>query len=410
MATIKCIECGEEYSATESRCPHCGHLRSSLAREGTYFPREPLLEVCKGEEPARPVRRRTGESSSKQWPIVVAVIAVLVLVGAIFGAFRFCRKSGDSVLLYQVRISSNLTGAGAFTTFPNGLEAGSEVTLYARPDVAQYYYFSGWYDGDTLISDADPYTFTMPEREVSYIARYYQLRFDSVDDDSYRLLDCVGYPRTVVIPEGVAEIGSYAFRECTGLSSVVLPEGLHSLGQGAFLGCTSLSEVSIPASIGVISSQAFADCSALGAIYYRGDLATWCTTSELNYLMTVGVADRSLYINDEKVEADILIPETVPRIEKYAFYGCTLLTAVDIPANVTSIGGSAFCGCTSLYSVHIGAGVKTIGISAFKGCTSLSTITYDGTVAEWGAITKGADWNNGLGGGHYVVECNDGNA
>lgn len=37
----------------------------------------------------------------------------------------------------------------------------------------------------------------------------------------------------MVIPEGVTEIGKFAFFSCTGLTSVIIPEGVKEIGESA---------------------------------------------------------------------------------------------------------------------------------------------------------------------------------
>jgi len=64
-----------------------------------------------------------------------------------------------------------------------------------------------------------------------------------------------------------------------------------------------------------------------------------------------------------------------------------------IPDSVTSIGGRAFEGCRSLTSVEIPDSVTSIGDWAFEWCSSLTSINFNGTVAQWNAITKGSNWN-----------------
>ncbi len=66
--------------------------------------------------------------------------------------------------------------------------------------------------------------------------------------DIFRIIDGVlkeysGSEASVVIPEGVKEIGDGAFEGCTSLASVSIPEGVKEIGDGAFEGCTSLTEI-----------------------------------------------------------------------------------------------------------------------------------------------------------------------
>lgn len=84
----------------------------------------------------------------------------------------------------------------------------------------------------------------------------------------------------------------------------------------------------------------------------------------------------------------------------------TLLVIPEIPNTITSIGDYAFLYCTSLTSVNIPDSVTGIGHDMFHGCTSLSNITFEGTIAQWNAITKGTDWNKDV--PATYVQCSDG--
>lgn len=99
---------------------------------------------------------------------------------------------------------------------------------------------------------------------------------------------------------------------------------------------------------------------------------------------------------DQEVKGPVTIPEGVTSIGSRAFSGCSRLTSVTIPDGVTSIGDWAFENCSSLTSVTIPASVKSIGISAFSGCSNLETVNYNGTTAQWAAITKEDSWSSGV--------------
>lgn len=47
--------------------------------------------------------------------------------------------------------------------------------------------------------------------------------------------------KELVIPEGTERIGSYAFKECIGLTSIDIPEGVTEIGERAFEYCSSLT-------------------------------------------------------------------------------------------------------------------------------------------------------------------------
>ena len=102
----------------------------------------------------------------------------------------------------------------------------------------------------------------------------------------------------------------------------------------------------------------------------------------------------------------VIIPDSVTSIGSSAFEGCTGLTFVTIGNGVTSIGSMAFEGCTGLTSVTIGNGVTSIGSMVFAYCYELLSVTFEGTKADWNAITKEDSWkNNSL---LTEVVCSDG--
>ena len=143
---------------------------------------------------------------------------------------------------------------------------------------------------------------------------------------------CGKYSGVVNIPEEVTymsrtrkvtRIGSYAFENCTGLTSVTIPNSVTIIDAGTFYGCSGLTSVHIT------------------------DIAAWCKISfgsnPLEYA-------HHLFINGEEIK-DLVIPNSVTSIGYIAFTGCNSLTSVTIPNSVTSIGNSAFSGCNSLTSV-----------------------------------------------------------
>jgi hypothetical protein len=154
------------------------------------------------------------------------------------------------------------------------------------------------------------------------------------------LIQCPGgYNGSFTIPSSVTSISSYAFQNCSGLTSITIPSSVTSIPSFAFHGCSGLTSVTIPSSVTSISSYAFQNCSGL---------------------------------------TRITIPSSVISIGDYAFSGCSGLTSVTIPASVTSIGGYMFFGCSGLTSITIPASVTSIGGYAFNGCSSLNTMIFLG--------------------------------
>ena len=178
----------------------------------------------------------------------------------------------------------------------------------------------------------------------------------------------------LVIPDGVTDIGGYAFYGCTSLESIVIPDSVTDIGEYAFYGCTSLE-------------------------YNIYDNAKYLGNANNPYLVLVES------INDDITSCNIH-PDT-KFIVGGAFASCRNLVSIQIPSFVTSIGASAFDGCYSLESIDIPDSVTSIGYEAFWACNNLKTINYNGSKSQWSDISKGSDWD--IYTGSYTVYCTDGN-
>ncbi len=193
----------------------------------------------------------------------------------------------------------------------------------------------------------------------------------------------------LIIPNGVTKINAYTFGGCTNIKKVTWPSSVTSIGDCAF-GGTGLTSITIPDSVTSIGDFAFSTCTKLSNVTISNNITS---LSRLVFARCTALDN-------------VIIPNSVTSIESGAFSECTSLKSITIPNSVTSIGYSAFLGCTELTAVKLGNGVTSIGYMAFSGCTGLTTINFQGTKAEWKAITKGTDWNSNT--DSYTVKCTDG--
>ena len=187
---------------------------------------------------------------------------------------------------------------------------------------------------------------------------------------NYAFRGCSGLT-SITIPNSVTSIGNYAFYRCDSLTSITIPDGVTSIGDYAFQYCSSLTSIEIPDSVTSIGQSAFAYCSSLTSIKIPNGV-TWIGSGEFQYCSSL---------------TSIEIPDSVTSIGSSAFSGCSSLESITIPDSVTSIGIFAFSGCSSLESITIPDSVTSIGSSAFSGCSSLTSMTFANTNG-WLCVTS----------------------
>ena len=169
------------------------------------------------------------------------------------------------------------------------------------------------------------------------------------------------------------------------IKTVVIEEGVTNIGREAFDDCENLTSVSIPSTVTRIGSAAFQFCKKLTSVYIA-DLEAWC---KIEFHDNPLGQDANLFL-DGKLVTELVIPDSVTTIYDYTFAGCTSLTSVVIPNGVTSIGEAAFNRCTGLVTVEIPDSVMSIGGAAFGGCSSLTGVAIpEGVTGILGGTFRG---------------------
>ena len=174
--------------------------------------------------------------------------------------------------------------------------------------------------------------------------------------------------KRAIVANGVTTIGSFAFYNCSSLTSVTIGNSVRAIGDFAFDRCTSLTSITIPDSVTSIGYSAFEYCTGLTSIN---------VASGNNYYSS----NNGVLFNKKKTEL-IRYPEGKSQ------------TSYTIPNSVTSIGKRAFIFCSSLTSITISNSVTSIGVYAFYDCSGLKDVYYAGSEAQWKAIS--VDGNDSL--------------
>ena len=227
---------------------------------------------------------------------------------------------------------------------------------------------------------------------------------------------------SVVIPNSVRTIEKYSFSSCYKLASVSLPDSLISIGERAFDQCCSLRQIIIPNTVEWIGEYAFHDCyklrpvsipntvdsiggsafSGVKNIQYSGSASgrPWNANS-IN-----GIISGDFVFSDDGgrlyayvgEDSEVVIPDTVYQIGRWAFSYLDNLKSVTIPSSVADIRQYAFFQCRNIENVIIPDSVIQIGNFAFY---EVRRIVYHGTApgAPWGAFHM-----NGIEDGDFVYD------
>ena len=198
---------------------------------------------------------------------------------------------------------------------------------------------------------------------------------------------------SVSLGNSLIKIGEEAFEDCTALKSITIPNSVTNVSKRAFHNCESMTSLSIGSSLSYIADQAFLGCSGLTSIKVASGNTTFDSRNNCNAIiktatntLILGCASSTIpntvtTIGEEAFKyskiSSIIIPNSVTKIERYAFQHCTELKSIAIPNSVTTIGNYAFDGCSSMTSVSIGKGTTSISTyGPFEGCP-LSSLTVD---------------------------------
>lgn len=151
----------------------------------------------------------------------------------------------------------------------------------------------------------------------------------------------------LVINPGIEVIGAYSFMNCINLTTIVFSDDIKSIGAYSFSGCFNIKDVNIP------------------------NLSVWCGikfgSNPLSYAQNLCVDGKPIY--------DVVIPDGVTCINKYAFASYKNLKSIKFSDTVSRIDSLAFYKCINLKTIEIPNSVTSIDIDAFSCCNHVKKVT-----------------------------------
>jgi hypothetical protein len=194
---------------------------------------------------------------------------------------------------------------------------------------------------------------------------------------------------SVIIKDGVHNVGNYAFCYGREITSVTLGESIEAIGKSAFYNCGNLPSITIPKSVTTIEYAAFGNCYDLknviipdSVISIGSDAFRWCMSLEKvtigNHVSSIGT-QAFAYCSSLST---INIPDSTTTIGSASFYGCSSLSSIELPDSVISIGTTCFAQCDNLTSLRIPDSLSIIGRDFCSSCKSLESIIIPNSVTE----------------------------
>ena len=178
--------------------------------------------------------------------------------------------------------------------------------------------------------------------------------------------------KEIALGENISSLGECVFYNCQSLTSISLPNTLTSIGVLSLSCCNSLPSITIPNNIVSIGNSAFDGCNELSKVI-TNSLSSWLKIVFGNETSNPLYYAKHLYDSNGQEITELVIPENVTTINKYAFIGCDNFTKVTLNSNdVASATYDKYSNLGRMFGeglkeVVVGNEVKSIGTYAFYG-------------------------------------------
>lgn len=221
--------------------------------------------------------------------------------------------------------------------------------------------------------------------------------------------DCQSLRGTLSLPSTLKRIGrkegytSYwdgAFKNCNFTCNLVLPEKLEEIGQGSFENCKNLyGELRLPEGLKLLGESAFAGCENLtGSLSIPQGVVTipahcfdgtWLGGNLKLHDGIIAIGDGAFA--NTGLRGDLVLPKNLEVISNDVFYNCDFSGELVLPKKLRTIGDKAFAYNWRLMGVlEIPEGVISIGAGAFAKCRSLEGVIFPESLEN---IQFNTNWN-----------------
>ena len=226
-------------------------------------------------------------------------------------AFQWCED------LKSVTIGNSVTSIGEYAFY-----GCSKLTSMTIPNSVTSIGSSAFYNCSSLTSIEIPNSVTSIGGSAfsgCYNLTRVSLNSNVIVSESYPYGSSIGnifgsQVKEYILGDDVTSIGSGAFYNCSGITSIIISDNVTSIGERAFDGTTWYNNLP-------------------KGLFYAGKIAY-------------------KYTGTMPANTSVIIKEGIVKLFDGLFDGCTGLTSVYIPSSVKSIGNKAFANCTELLDVY----------------------------------------------------------
>lgn len=265
----------------------------------------------------------------------------------------------------------------------------ARFTLFGKPDsMAETYAKENYF---TFVSEND-FTGTCGENLTWQLSRdtgVLKISGEGAMDDYIAYyaphFPCHDRIKSIVLEEGVTEIGNGAFRGLKNVQKVTLPQSLKIISAGSFAGCEGLQEISLPMLLTHIGSGAFSGSSLRQIFIPKNVLGIeGATFSECGQLEKIEVDPENQYfVSDHGIVYDKDKTELIVVPKKSS------LSKLVIPDTVRWMDRKAIDHCAALKYI-IFEGQAPIGFDSKSQKLDYVTIFYDSSTDD----TIGGRWDD----------------